>query len=96
MGSASVSWQINKLNWYIGMAKYFVIFSGPKPHLDYHQSDTEREIFYQQYDKPSGFGDKKVEVLAMLGEYDTPDDKLRVILGVWKPLHPNPVRNDNP
>ena len=68
-------------------------FRAPAPHLDYHQNDTERELFYQQYDKPvvPGDNDKKLEPSALLGEYDTDDEKLGVMLGVWKPLHPNPV-----
>ena len=76
------------------MVLFHYCFSAPAPHLDYHQNDTEREIFYQQYDKPQEFGGTKVEPNALLGDYDTTDEKIGVMLGVWKPLHPNPVRND--
>jgi len=65
--------------------------AAPAPHLDYHQNDTEREIFYQQYDLPEVYGNRKLEPNVLVGEWDTEDDKLGVMLGVWKPIYPNPI-----
>ena len=36
-------------------------------------------------------GANKSEPNVLLGKFDTEDEKLGVILGVWKPVHPNPV-----
>ena len=56
-----------------------------------HQGDEEREKFHQVYPPPSFDPKNKTEGHILLGEWDTENEKLGVILGVWKPLHPNPV-----
>ena len=63
----------------------------PAPHLDYHQNDTEREIFYDSYDLPVPFGDNKNEPNVLMGVFDNEDEKLGVMLGVWKPIQPDQV-----
>ena len=67
------------------------MFRAPAPHLDYHQNDTEREIFYDSYDLPVPFGDNKNEPNVLMGVFDNEDEKLGVMLGVWKPLQPDQV-----
>jgi len=61
------------------------------PHLDFYQGDEEREKFHQVYPPPSFDPKNKTENHILLGEWDTENEKLGVILGVWKPLHPNPI-----
>ena len=58
---------------------------------EFHQGDEEREKFHQVYPPPSYDPKNKTEAHILLGEWDTENEKLGVILGVWKPLHPNPV-----
>jgi len=61
------------------------------PHLDFYQGDEEREKFHQVYPPPSFDPKNKTENHILLGEWDTENEKLGVILGVWKPLYPNPI-----
>ena len=56
-----------------------------------HQGDEERKKFHQVYPPPSFDPKNKTEGHILLGEWDTENEKLGVILGVWKPLYPNPV-----
>jgi len=65
--------------------------AAPAPHLDYHQNDTEREIFYDSYDLPVPFGDNKNEPNVLMGVFDNEDEKLGVMLGVWKPIQPDQI-----
>merc|ERR1712198_413923 len=60
------------------------------PHLDYYQGDEERKKFHQVYPPPNYDPQNKTEAHILLGEWDTENEKLGVILGVWKPLYPNP------
>ena len=60
--------------------------------MDYHQNDTERKIFYESYDLPVAFGDVDVdEPNVLMGGFDKEDEKLGVMLGVWKPIQPDQV-----
>jgi len=63
------------------------------PHLDYHQSDELREEFYKVHDTPGKYMDQmnKTEPHALIGDHDTEDEKLGVMLGIWKPLYPSEV-----
>ena len=67
------------------------LLRAPAPHLDYHQNDTERKIFYESYDLPVAFGDNKNEPNVLMGVFDKEDEKLGVMLGVWKPIQPDHV-----
>ena len=65
------------------------------PHLDYHQSDELREEFYKVHDTPGKYMEQmnKTEPHALIGDHDTEDEKLGVMLGIWKPLYPSEVRH---
>jgi len=65
--------------------------AAPAPHLDYHQNDTERKIFYESYNLPVPFGDNKNEPNVLMGVFDKEDEKLGVMLGVWKPIQPDQI-----
>ena len=60
----------------------------PAPHLDYHQNDTERKIFYETYDLPSFYDEPNV----LMEVFDNEDEKFGVMLGVWKPIQPDQVK----
>jgi len=61
------------------------------PHLDYHQDDEERKRFYEEHSFPEFLPMNQSEVHAMVGRLDTEDEKLGVILGLWKPLSPSEI-----
>jgi len=63
----------------------------PAPHLDYFQGDEERVKFHQIYPTLKWEDAKKSEPNVLLGSFDTENEKLGAILGVWKPLYPNPI-----
>jgi len=65
--------------------------AAPAPHLDYYQGDEERQKFHQIFPTLEFEGANKSEPNVLLGKFDTEDEKLGVILGVWKPVHPNPI-----
>jgi len=66
--------------------------AAPAPHLDYHQNDTERKIFYESHEIPVAFGDVAVDEASVLtGVFDNEDEKLGVMLGVWKPIQPDQI-----
>jgi len=56
------------------------------PHLDYIQDDEKREEFHKNYTALKGS-----EPEALLGRLDTEDEKLGVLLGLWKPLYPKEI-----
>ena len=56
------------------------------PHLDYHQNDTARLAFHEDFPAMKG---QEAELLMSLGDDDS--SKLGVLLGVWKPLRPERV-----
>ena len=66
------------------------------PHLDYHQSDELREEFYKVHDTPGKYMEQmnKTEPHGLMGDHDTEDGKLGVMLGIWKPLYPSEVRHE--
>ena len=72
------------------------LLRAPAPHLDYHQNDTERKIFYESYNLPVPFGDNKNEPNVLMGVFDKEDEKLGVMLGVWKPIQPDHVSSFHP
>ena len=69
------------------------------PHLDYNQNDEDRVEFHKDHPifdsyvlDPSQFMDFTLtEPGILMGQQDTEDSKLGVILGVWKPLYPSKV-----
>ena len=73
--------------------------TAPAPHLDYYQNDEDRKEFHKKlpiFDSyvsdPSKFMDFSLtEPGILLGQQDTEDSKLGVLLGVWKPLFPSKV-----
>ena len=79
--------QAKRLKW-----TYNVVRGGDKfgdqppalgPHLDYHQNDTDRINFHQQFPVFPGS-----EADMLMGQDDDEEGKLGVLLGVWKPLTP--------
>ena len=69
-----------------------LIDRAPAPHLDYHQSDQLRREFYKTRPLPVFYGDKKNEPNLLMGEWDTDDYKFEVMLGLWKPISPDKVK----
>lgn len=58
------------------------------PHLDYTQNDTAREQFHKEYPVNS----LVKEHLALMGKWDTEEEEVTSLLGIWKPvLMSNPV-----
>ena len=58
------------------------------PHLDYSQDDAAREAFHEEYPVK----DMVLEHLALLGRWDTEEDEMKTLIGIWKPiLMTNPV-----
>ena len=58
------------------------------PHLDYTQNDTAREEFHKEYP----VNEYVKEQLALSGEWDTEEEEVVALLGLWKPvLMNNPV-----
>ena len=60
------------------------------PHLDYHQDDAKRLEFYAVYPLFED-GQNKTDPHYLVGAHDTPEEKMSVLLGVWKPLSPAEV-----
>ena len=67
----------------------------PAPHLDIHQDDGERRRFRHQFGVPEFPGSDKLEPNVLNGDLDTEDERLGVILGLWKPLHPDHVSTED-
>jgi len=65
----------------------------PAPHLDYYQDDAARLEFHETFPliDPEHSERNVSEGHVLTGFYDTEELKLGVMLGVWKPLHPNQV-----
>jgi len=64
----------------------------PIPHLDFNQNDEEREKFYKDLEFPRNPSNpEKNEAGHLVGEFDTPEMKHRVMLGLWKPLSPEKI-----
>ena len=59
------------------------------PHLDYHQDDKMREDFHQNF--PPTTISNRTEAHVLLGLLDSEEEKLGVMLGLWKPLYPSEV-----
>lgn len=58
------------------------------PHLDYSQNDTARLEFFDEWP----INEQAKELPMLVGDYDSKDEKLGVILGIWKPVYmKNPV-----
>ena len=64
------------------------------PHLDYHQDDAKRLEFHAEYPILSD-GRNKTDPHYLVGAQDTPEEKMSVLLGVWKPLSPSEVSPDS-
>eukprot|EP00797_Seminavis_robusta_P000769 Sro1049_g235370.2 (231) ;mRNA; r:12770-13462 len=57
-------------------------------HLDYFQDDQARVEFHEEYP----VNEKVTEHLALLGRWDTEEDEVRAMIGIWKPINmKNPV-----
>lgn len=52
------------------------------PHLDYTQNDTARTLFHERYPTL----DQAKEQAILLGQRDTDQEELEVLLGIWKPI----------
>ena len=59
------------------------------PHLDYHQNDTERRAFHDEHGL--GFCPDPCEGRLLLGENNDERGEFKVLLGIWKPIHPQKV-----
>lgn len=62
------------------------------PHLDYSQNDSAREEFHGEH---GVFEDLKEQPI-LLGRRDTDEDKLAVLLGIWKPIYMETAVCDRP
>ena len=63
------------------------------PHLDFHQNRTARIDFHNKFPPPDF---DMVESRLLMGEKDTEDEKLKVMLGIWVPIVPDATVCDNP
>ena len=63
------------------------------PHLDYHQNRSARVEFHKQYPP---FDIELMESKLLMGESNTADETLKVLLGVWVPIRPNATVCDHP
>lgn len=62
------------------------------PHLDYSQNDTARLQFYDVWP----INEQAKELPMLVGDYDSEDEKLGVILGIWKPVYMDTPVCDHP
>ena len=53
------------------------------PHLDYSQNDKARAAFHETYP----INEMVKEQMALMGKLDTPDEEVRSLIGIWKPIH---------
>ena len=57
-------------------------------HLDYFQNDQARMDFHEEYP----VNETVKEHLALLGKWDTPEEEVKTLVGIWKPINmANPV-----
>ena len=63
------------------------------PHLDYHQNRTARKAFHKEFPAPDT---ELIESRLLMGESDTEDEKLKILLGVWIPILRGSTVCDNP
>lgn len=63
------------------------------PHLDYHQDDKAREDFHSRYPYLES---ELSESCILSGKTDSKDYKLKVLLGIWKPINPTNIVYDYP
>ena len=68
------------------------------PHLDYYQDDDDRIEFHKEHPifesnwiTMDSSLSHLTEPAILMGQQDTEDSKLGVLLGVWKPLYPSKV-----
>ena len=59
------------------------------PHLDYYQDDQARLEFHKEF--PEMDGEPGRELRMLMGKMNKDDLEMKVLLGVWKPLHPAKV-----
>ena len=59
------------------------------PHLDYNQNDTERTKFHEKHGL--GFCPENCEARILLGQNNDDQGEFKVLLGVWKPIHPRKI-----
>ncbi|KAL3912096.1 MAG: hypothetical protein SGARI_001326 [Bacillariaceae sp.] len=53
------------------------------PHLDYSQDDAARTAFHETYP----VNPMVKEHLALMGDWDTAEDEMKTLIGIWKPIH---------
>ena len=59
------------------------------PHLDYHQNDTERTKFHDKHGL--GYCPDDCEARLLLGQKNGDQGEFKVLLGIWKPIHPQKI-----
>jgi len=55
-------------------------------HIDYHQNYTERVKFHDEF--TVGTCPDPCEAKILMGQEDKEDEEFKILLGVWKPIHP--------
>merc|ERR1712066_153163 len=85
--------QTKRIEWLSNLVRGGVKFGDqPRamgPHLDYYQDDKRREDFHQRF--PPLEISNRTEPHALLGLLDSEEEKLGVLLGLWKPLYPSQI-----
>ena len=62
------------------------------PHLDYSQNDLARKDFHDVYP----INENVKEQLALMGKWDSEDEEVKTLIGIWKPIHMNNPVYDHP
>ena len=84
---------VKKMKWTNNVVRGGNVFGDqPKaahaPHLDYHQSKEKRIEFHKEYPAMPTWITNFTEPNVLMGHFDDDDNKLGVLLGLWKPIHP--------
>ena len=61
------------------------------PHLDYHPDNELRKEYHREYPPKASFIDVTTEPDILMGALDDEETKLKVLLGVWKPIYPDKI-----
>ena len=61
------------------------------PHLDYHPDNVLRKEYHREYPPKASFIDVTTEPDILMGALDDEETKLKVLLGVWKPIYPDKI-----
>ena len=60
------------------------------PHLDYYPDNAARVEFHETYG-PAVWLTNQTEANILMGDFDGEGMEFKILLGVWKPLSPNPI-----